>query len=171
MLLKSGADANLAMADGRTPIHIASESGNIGVIRLLLENDADILATDEDGETALHKACKMCNFNVLQCLIDFARANKPESFKNYVNGVNVKVGKHVTLSHYLFTFHCPGGISTPLHFYSTTQLQQSKGKSNLSVGNTSPQCLKLVNFINDFFVPPPPPCIQLWRKGVLSLLL
>ena len=35
------------MADGRTPIHIAAESGNIGVIKLLLENDADILATDE----------------------------------------------------------------------------------------------------------------------------
>ena len=47
MLLKSGADANLAMADGRTPIHIASEAGNIGVIKLLLENEADILATDE----------------------------------------------------------------------------------------------------------------------------
>lgn len=47
MLLKSGADANLAMADGRTPIHIAAESGNIGVIKLLLENEADILATDE----------------------------------------------------------------------------------------------------------------------------
>ena len=47
MLLKSGADANLAMADGRTPIHIASEAGNIGVIKLLLENEADILATDQ----------------------------------------------------------------------------------------------------------------------------
>ena len=47
MLLKSGADANLAMADGRTPIHIAAEAGNIGVIKLLLENEADILATDQ----------------------------------------------------------------------------------------------------------------------------
>ena len=47
MLLKSGADANLAMADGRTPIHIAAESGNIGVIKLLLENEANILATDQ----------------------------------------------------------------------------------------------------------------------------
>ena len=47
MLLKSGADANLAMADGRTPMHIAAESGNIGVIKLLLENEADILATDQ----------------------------------------------------------------------------------------------------------------------------
>ena len=43
MLLKSGADANLAMADGRTPMHIAAEWGNIGVIKLLLENEADIL--------------------------------------------------------------------------------------------------------------------------------
>lgn len=97
MLLKSGADSNLAMADGRTPIHIASESGNIGVIKLLLENDADILATDGDGETALHKACKMCNYNVLQCLIDFARVNKPDSFKNYVNAVNVKVKSYMAL--------------------------------------------------------------------------
>ena len=47
MLLKSGADANLAMADGRTPMHIAAESGNIGVIKLLLENEADIFATDQ----------------------------------------------------------------------------------------------------------------------------
>ena len=47
MLLKSGANANLAMADGRTPMHIAAESGNIGVIKLLLENEADILATDQ----------------------------------------------------------------------------------------------------------------------------
>ena len=91
MLLKSGADANLAMADGRTPIHIAAESGNIGVIKLLLENDADILATDEDGETALHKACKMCNFDVLKCLIDFAMKTKPGGFKKYINSVNVKV--------------------------------------------------------------------------------
>ena len=86
MLLKSGADANLAMADGRTPMHIAAESGNIGVIKLLLENEADILATDQvyirsictpstvfkhwqifqDGETALHKACKMCNYSALK---------------------------------------------------------------------------------------------------------
>ena len=47
MLLNSGADANLAMADGRTPMHIAAESGNIGVIKLLLENEADIFATDQ----------------------------------------------------------------------------------------------------------------------------
>ena len=35
---------------GRTPIHIAAEAGNIGVIQLLLENEADILATDKVGD-------------------------------------------------------------------------------------------------------------------------
>ena len=112
MLLKSGADANLAMADGRTPIHIAAEAGNIGVIKLLLENEANILATYQvsplspqaadtgsnvmlwqDGETALHKACKMCNYNVLKCLMDFAKESQPDSFKSYVNSVNVKVSE------------------------------------------------------------------------------
>ena len=109
MLLKSGADANLAMADGRTPMHIAAESGNIGVIKLLLENEADILATDQvcigsicthitvfqqifqDGETALHKACKKCNYSVLKCLIDYAKDNRPADFQDYINAVNTKV--------------------------------------------------------------------------------
>ena len=77
------------------------QAGNIGVIKLLLENEADILATDkvshnhtvnhdpfhldnfnhlhysnfQEGETALHKACKMCNYNVLKSLIDYARCS------------------------------------------------------------------------------------------------
>ena len=33
----------------------------------------------------------MCNYDVLKCLIDFAMANKADSFKKYINSVNVKV--------------------------------------------------------------------------------
>ena len=47
MLLKSGADTNLAMQDGRTPLHIAGESGNIAVLKLLLANGADPLMVDK----------------------------------------------------------------------------------------------------------------------------
>ena len=91
-------------------MHITAESGNIGVLKLLLENEADILATDQvyirsirtpstvfqhrqifqDGETALHKACKMCNYSVLKCLIDYAKYNQPEDFQDYINAVNTK---------------------------------------------------------------------------------
>ena len=56
---------------------------------LILQNKC----LSKDGETALHKACKMCNYDVLKCLIDFAKANKAESFKTYINAVNVKVPK------------------------------------------------------------------------------
>lgn len=46
MLLKSGADTNMAMADGRTPLHISSESGTLAVLRQLLANGADPLLVD-----------------------------------------------------------------------------------------------------------------------------
>ena len=41
MLLKSGADTNLALSDGKTPLHISAESGTIAVLRHLLANGAD----------------------------------------------------------------------------------------------------------------------------------
>ena len=47
MLLKSGADTNLAMQDGRTALHIAAESGNIAVLKQLLANGADPLWVDK----------------------------------------------------------------------------------------------------------------------------
>ena len=46
MLLKSGADTNLSMSDGRSPLHIGAESGNIAVMKLLLENGADPVKVD-----------------------------------------------------------------------------------------------------------------------------
>ena len=50
MLLKSGADTNLAMQDGRTALHISAESGNLLVLRQLLENGADPVMEDNVRE-------------------------------------------------------------------------------------------------------------------------
>ncbi len=49
MLLKSGASSNLAMSNGLTPLHIAAESGNLGILRLLLDNGADPIVVDKVG--------------------------------------------------------------------------------------------------------------------------
>ncbi len=46
MLLKSGADTNLPMQDGRTALHISAESGSLAVLRQLLENGADPVMED-----------------------------------------------------------------------------------------------------------------------------
>ena len=49
MLLKSGADTNLALSDGKTPLHISAESGTIAVFRHLLTNGADPWKQDKVG--------------------------------------------------------------------------------------------------------------------------
>ena len=47
MLIKSGADINLAISDGKTPLHISAETGTISVLRYLLSNGAEPKRQDE----------------------------------------------------------------------------------------------------------------------------
>merc|ERR1712020_786704 len=69
MLLKSGADTNLALSDGKTPLHISAESGTIAVFRHLLTNGADPWKQDKVGETALHKACRNAHHPLIKELL------------------------------------------------------------------------------------------------------
>lgn len=43
MLLKSGANPNLATDDGQTPVHVAARHGNLATLILLLEDGGDAL--------------------------------------------------------------------------------------------------------------------------------
>ena len=74
MLLKSGADPNLAMSDGRTALHVAADNGGVSIIKYLLANGADVMKADNQGETVLHKAAKGCHHPTLKvcCLTDRA---------------------------------------------------------------------------------------------------
>lgn len=38
MLLKSGADPNITMDSGETPLHVAAKTGRLRIIRLLLQD-------------------------------------------------------------------------------------------------------------------------------------
>lgn len=66
MLLKSGANPNLPMSNGCTPLHISAQAGGVRNIPLLLENGADVNKQDNHGETALHAAVRSCNFKALK---------------------------------------------------------------------------------------------------------
>ena len=66
MLLKSGANPNLPMGNGRRALHIAADSGNSRNVRLLLENGADVSLKDGNGETAMHFAIRNCHFKTLK---------------------------------------------------------------------------------------------------------
>ena len=59
------------MGNGCTPVHIAAESGNLLVLRSLLQHGGDAQKEDKEGETALHKACKCCHFAIVKELIQF----------------------------------------------------------------------------------------------------
>ena len=89
ILLKSGGDPNLAMADGQTAVHIAASSGNLTVLRALLQNGGNAQGEDRDKETALHKAVRECHLGVARELIQFIHGFIGDT-KNFVNKTNMK---------------------------------------------------------------------------------
>ena len=48
------------------------------------------------GETALHKACKRCNYRVVEALVNLAKG-RLGNLKDYINAVNLKVGRYAAL--------------------------------------------------------------------------
>ena len=56
---------------GTTLLHSASKSGNMELVRLLIQEGADVNAQDEDGESPLHGAmARGDNYNVARTLIE-----------------------------------------------------------------------------------------------------
>jgi ankyrin repeat protein len=56
LLLKAGANPNAKGPDGSTILHLASQAGNLDMIRVLADAHVDFAATNKDGLTALDVA-------------------------------------------------------------------------------------------------------------------
>ena len=80
-LLENCVDANLPTADeiGSTPAIIASSSGHVKLLALLLDRGADPNLARRDGYTAAHAACQ---FGHLKCLQLLRERNANLSSKN-----------------------------------------------------------------------------------------
>lgn len=69
LLLKRGANPNIASRAGDGPLHIAADEGNVRLVKCLLEAKADTQARQSDGETALHKAAAKGHHRVCWLLL------------------------------------------------------------------------------------------------------
>jgi len=74
VLLKSGANLNIASNDGMTPLIIASNTGNINVITLLLSAKADISIADKMNFTSLTHAASQGHNKACEILISSGAA-------------------------------------------------------------------------------------------------
>ena len=75
LLLKAGADPNLQLKDGATPLYMASQSGYTDIVRLLIQANANPnLQLLSDGSSALHIASQRGHSDVVRILLD-AKAN------------------------------------------------------------------------------------------------
>ncbi|XP_065334532.1 uncharacterized protein LOC135935876 [Cloeon dipterum] len=55
--------------EGRTALQLAAESGNVDLVKLLLENNADLTHADKVGRTPLHLAAESGNVDLVEWLL------------------------------------------------------------------------------------------------------
>jgi ankyrin repeat protein len=70
LLIKNGANVNHQDAYGVAPLHGASRTNRVEVVKILIENKADVnLPTTSGKETPLHYAAKYNNPDVVKLLL------------------------------------------------------------------------------------------------------
>jgi len=68
LLIRNGADVNLAFADGRTPLYCAAKNGHSDIVALLIAHGVNVNA-EAKGRTALQAARKSGNQNIVNLLM------------------------------------------------------------------------------------------------------
>lgn len=79
LLLKHIENKNPQDINGRTPLHIAAQSGNIDVSRIIIEESSsyEIEIKDVEQRTPLHLAAEMGHFSICELLIEKSEDKNP----------------------------------------------------------------------------------------------
>lgn len=98
-VIESGAEINTDDCNGRTPLHYASEIGNISVVQKLIQANASLNFQSNKGHTALHIAALHNQSEVIKCLLetqedDFTKKKEKDMIPVYLS--NIKDNDHCT---------------------------------------------------------------------------
>ena len=104
--VKKESDANGRFAhEIRRPLLIAAERGDLGTIRLLVDNAAHLVFKDEDGETVVHSAVRSGKKDVVdfflssKCAIDAKRKEGWTPLRIAVDRADVEMVKLLVANH------------------------------------------------------------------------
>jgi len=74
-LKRSGADVNYKDVNGKTPLHVVANEGNLKVVKFLTKINADLNATDNEGNTPLTEAVKKDKNDVVEFLSEHIKTD------------------------------------------------------------------------------------------------
>lgn len=91
ILREHGADPKIKSWREVTPLHIAAFYGNVGQLKLLIENEALLDAQDWEGKTALHYATEKGHADCIKFLLERGASTTLRTFskKHSIKGHNV----------------------------------------------------------------------------------
>jgi ankyrin repeat protein len=69
-LIQCGANVNLALKRGTTPLYIAAQEGYLDISRLLIEHGAEVNTQNMSGATALFIAAQQGHADIVKTLLD-----------------------------------------------------------------------------------------------------
>lgn len=99
MLLKSGAEPNITMENGESPLHVAARCGRLKIVELLLRDGSNPQQKAKDGDTALHFACRYGHYRVVKALLEHVK-NKKGGANECTLYINMVTAKGESALHY-----------------------------------------------------------------------
>ena len=136
LLRQNGADLDIRGRDRRNPLHAAADSGNLEVVRKLIEyNPAYINAREEDGWTPLHWASEGRHFkngSVLQLLLEHGADINVQGFDDW------------TPLHWASCYGPLGAVRVLLEHGVDVEMKSKQGKTALQLAGRRDEIVKLL---------------------------